>query len=240
MTSLLPPDASLHGLALDRHLALNLWIFSGLFVLANLILLVGVRLGRQPEASAERAFVLEYGPLFVLTILFGFLTVRAERLWAETRYTGADPEALQVEVTGMQFAWYFRYPGKDARFGVTRPRLVEAGAGNPLGIDAADPAGKDDFVSSELVLPAAREVDLKIEAQDVIHGFSVPSLRVKQNAVPGQTMHIHLTPTRPGTYAILCTQVCGLGHYRMGANLRIVTPDEYAAWVSAKEAAVTP
>ena len=86
-----------------------------------------------------------------------------------------------------------------------------------------------------------REVDLRLNAQDVIHGLSIPELRLKQNAVPGQTIHVHFTPTTPGTYAILCTQLCGLGHYRMNATLRILHPDQFKAWLASKQkAAATP
>jgi len=142
----------------------------------------------------------------------------------------------QVEVTGMQFAWYFRYPGRDAKFGETKLALADAPGGNPLGVDPKDPYGTDDVVSSQLVLPAGREVDLTLKAQDVIHGFSVPEMRLKQNAVPGQTAHIHFTPTTPGTYAILCTQLCGLGHYRMQATMLVMPPEKFAAWLAAREA----
>ncbi len=79
-----------------------------------------------------------------------------------------------------------------------------------------------------------------LRAQDVIHGLSIPELRLKQNAVPGQTIHIHFTPTAPGTYAILCTQLCGLGHYRMNATLRVLAPDEFAKWLASKQKAATP
>jgi cytochrome c oxidase subunit 2 len=175
--------------------------------------------------------------LALVTVLFAWLTVRAERLWAAERYTGGDPAAMQVEATGVQFVWYFRYPGKDAGFGRTRPELVAPGEGNPLGIDPADDKGKDDFVSSELVLPVGREVDLRLHAQDVIHGFAVPELRVKQNAVPGQEFHVHFTPTKTGTYAVLCTQLCGIGHYRMNATLRVVSEADYEGWLAEKEGA---
>jgi cytochrome c oxidase subunit II len=234
----LPRDAAAHGPALDRQLLLNLWLFLGLLLLMHLVLLAGLLLRRRMTApTPRRVWLVEYLPLALLTLLFAALTVRAERLWASARYTGADPAALQVEVTGVQFAWYFRYPGEDAAFGRTSPRLVAPGEGNPLGIDPADPRGKDDFVSSQLVLPADREVDLRIRAQDVIHGFFVPELRLKQNAVPGQTIHLHFTPTTPGTYAILCSQLCGMGHYRMQANLRVLPPAEFAAWIKNKTAA---
>ena len=116
---------------------------------------------------------------------------------------------MQVEVVGEQFQWYFRYPGEDAAFGVTRPELVNAAEGNPLGLDARDARGKDDVVSSVLVLPVGREVDLRLRSLDVIHGFFIPGMRLKQNAVPGLVLHVHFTPSVTGTYPILCSQVCG-------------------------------
>lgn len=238
LSLLLPADASAHGPALDNHLLLNLWIILALATVAHVLLFVGLILRRTTQP--RQLWTIEYLPLVLLGILFAFLVVRAEHLWADSRYTGASPEAMQIEVTGVQFAWYFRYPGPDATFGITRPRLASAPEGNPLGIDPADPHSADDFVSSELVLPADREVDLTLHAQDVIHGFSVPELRLKQNAVPGETIHIHFIPTVPGTYAILCTQLCGMGHYRMNANLRIVTPDAFESWLASKEKAAHP
>ncbi len=234
----LPTDASAHGPALDHHLLLNLWIALALLALAHLILLAGLLARRRTEAT--NLWRIEYLPLTALALLFAFLTIKAERLWAATRYTGASPTALQVEVTGVQFAWYFRYPGPDATFGISRPSLVAPGEGNPLGLDPTDPHSADDEVTSQLVLPTNREVDLALRAQDVIHGLSIPELRLKQNAVPGQTIHIHFTPTAPGTYAILCTQLCGLGHYRMNATLRVLAPDEFANWLASKQKAATP
>jgi cytochrome c oxidase subunit II len=234
----LPADASAHGPALDHQLLLNLWIALALLALAHLILLLGLLTRRRTEAT--NLWRIEYLPLALLAVLFATLTIKAERLWAATRYTGASLTALQIEVTGVQFAWYFRYPGPDATFGITRPQLVAPGEGNPLGIDPTDPHSADDEVTSELALPANREVDLRLNAQDVIHGFSIPELRLKQNAVPGQTIHIHFTPTTPGTYAILCTQLCGLGHFRMNSTLRILPPDQFAIWLASKQKATTP
>ncbi len=240
----LPPDASAHGPALDRHLYLNLWIALALLASAHLIGLIGLFLQRKSGGKPRSQALVEYLPLAALTLLFAVLTLRAERLWAATRYTGPDLAALQVEATGMQFAWYFRYPGQDAAFGRTRPQLIAPGEGNPLGLDPADSRAADDFVTSELVLPAGRQVDLRLHAQDVIHGFAVPALRLKQNAVPnsghGEDIHIHFTPTTPGTYAILCTQLCGLGHFRMTANLRILSPDAFSAWLASQEKASAP
>jgi cytochrome c oxidase subunit 2 len=230
----LPRNAALHGAALDRHLLLNLWIALGLLVLAHLVLVWGLVRRRQDRARSK--VLLEYLPIAALSVLFFGLAIKAETLWAAERYTGADLAAMQVEVTGMQFAWYVRYPGPDAAFGETKLSLASAAEGNPLGLDLADAHGRDDIVSSQLVLPVGREVDLTLRSQDVIHGFSVPEMRLKQNAVPGETVHVHFTPEVVGEYAILCTQVCGLGHYRMNATMRVVPQAEFEAWLKAHEA----
>jgi cytochrome c oxidase subunit 2 len=250
---------------MDAHLLLNLWIALGLIALAHLILLCGLAWRRvkapglkpDPSVSIQQGpegpfslpvsgsngespqlrslLLLEILPLAALTILFAGLGARSEQLWAAQRYTGANPAAMQVEVTGAQFVWTFRYPGADAAFGETKPMLIAPAAGNSLGIDFTDPHAADDIVTSQLVLPAGREVDLTLRSLDVIHGFAVPEMRLKQNAVPGQTSHIHFTPETPGEYAILCTQVCGTGHYRMQAVMRVLPADEFDEWLRMRE-----
>ncbi|HEY4357604.1 MAG TPA: cytochrome C oxidase subunit II [Acidobacteriaceae bacterium] len=228
----LPPNAALHGSHLDTHLLFNLWLALALLTLLHILLFAALALRRRSHRPVHK-LVLEYVPLLAFTCLFAFLAFRAQQLWAAERYTGADLTALQVEATGMQFAWYFRYPGVDQTFGRTSIKLVAPGEGNPLGLDPQDDHGHDDIVASQLVLPAGREVDLALRSFDVIHGFSVPEMRLKQNAVPGETVHIHFTATQPGSYAILCTQVCGLGHYRMQATLQVATQAEFEAWLRA-------
>jgi cytochrome c oxidase subunit 2 len=224
----------MHGPALDHQLLLNLWIALALLVLAHILLFSGLLL--RGKSLQKIPLALKITPLLALTALFVWLTVQSLGLWESARYAGADANAMQVEVTGVQFAWYFRYPGADATFGETRASLVDAGAGNPLGLDPADPHGTDDIVSSELVLPAGREVDLRLRSLDVMHGFFVPEMRLKQNAVPGSTLHVHFTPTTPGTYAILCSQLCGMGHYRMQATLRVLPQDQFDIWMRSHEA----
>jgi cytochrome c oxidase subunit 2 len=222
---------------------------SALFVLAHILLIAAAFRSplskrrhsddQREEESGGRRLKLsdklwksELILLFALTLLYTWMAISAQRLWATIRYQGAAPQALQVEVTGEQFQWYFRYPGADAAFGLTRPELINAPAGNPLGLDRTDPHSTDDIVSSILVLPAGREVDLNLRSIDVIHGFFIPGMRLKQNAVPGMPMHIHFTPSIPGDYAILCSQVCGLGHARMQTHLRVVSNDAYLTWLA--------
>jgi cytochrome c oxidase subunit 2 len=242
---------------LDRLMVWNLGVLAGLLVVAHLVLvyaLVRWRSQRLTGANSdvasgaggsvdkqERSSLLpglwgtEAVPVLLCCLLFAAMAITSERLWASLRFEGASPAAMQVEVVGVQFQWYFRYPGADARFGVTRAQLVNAAAGNPLGLDPADKAGRDDVVSSVMVLPVGGEVDLRLRAHDVIHGFFIPGMRLKENAVPGLELHVHFTPVAPGTYPILCTQVCGSGHARMQAVLQVVSRDEFAGWIAARE-----
>jgi cytochrome c oxidase subunit II len=245
----MPSNGALHGLAIDHLMWWNLAILSALFVLAHILLIAALFRSRplkqrhsddqREEESRDRRrkvsdklWKSELILLFALTLLYTWMAISAQRLWATIRYQGAAPQALQVEVTGEQFQWYFRYPGADAAFGLTRPELINAPAGNPLGLDRTDPHSTDDIVSSILVLPAGREVDLDLRSIDVIHGFFIPGMRLKQNAVPGMPMHVHFTPSTPGDYSILCSQVCGLGHARMQTHLRVVSNEEYLTWLA--------
>lgn len=229
----MPVNAALHGRALDAQMSAWLWTVLALLALSQAVLIVALS---RKGPGRPRAFSPWNAAAFAaVAILFSVLTVRAESLWAAARFAGPSYDALQVEVVGQQFQWYFRYPGADATFGTVRPALIDAAAGNPLGLDPHDPASRDDIVSSVLLLPAGREVDLRIRSLDVVHGFFIPAMRIKQNAVPGSVFNIHFTPTQPGTYDIVCSQVCGTGHYRMGAQLRVVSTGEYAAWLAAHE-----
>jgi cytochrome c oxidase subunit II len=230
----LPPNGALHGFALDRLMKFNLIAITILFLLAHLLLAIAF-LKRRRNSTLPRLSRVELFPLVAICGLYLWMAVTAQRLWAANRFEGPSPEAMQVEVVGVQFQWYFRYPGEDATFGATSPTLVNAGAGDPLGIDPQDSQGNDDIVTSELVLPAGREVDLRLRAHDVIHGFFIPGMRLKQNAVPGLTLHVHFTPTTPGEYPIYCSQVCGLGHGHMEAKLRVLPEAEFKQWLGQHE-----
>ena len=246
----MPPNAALHGIAVDQLMRWNLIALLACFAAAHLWLIAALfRKNRasvpspagesQPQPSAAGAqrssWSVSWILLPLLCAMYAWMAITAQRLWAANRFEGASPESMQVEVVGQQFQWYFRYPGADAAFGTTRPQLVNAAAGNPLGLDPKDPRGNDDLVSSVLVLPVGREVDLRIRSLDVIHGFFIPAMRLKQNAVPGLVLHVHFTPIAVGTYPILCSQVCGLGHARMQAELRVVSPAAYQDWLTARE-----
>jgi cytochrome c oxidase subunit 2 len=164
-------------------------------------------------------------------VLFVGLGFYAERAWAENHFRDAAPGALQIEVTGMQFTWDFRYPGPDGKFGKLEPKLVNASGGNPLGLDPNDPNGKDDLVVPVMAVPVNREVELLLRSQDVTHSFFVRELRLKQDTVPGMLIRIHFTAQQTGQYEILCAELCGLGHYKMHSFLSVLSEADYEKWL---------
>ena len=244
MLQWMPENAALHGIAIDHLLRWNLVLLGALFLLSHLLLAI-IFLRRRHSAVVERhrapsSWKLQAVPLTLLCLLYLTMAITAERLWAKNRFEGASPASMQVEVTGRQFQWYFRYPGADAEFGQVDPSRIAPAEGNPLGILSSDERGADDIVASELVLPLNREVDLTLRAQDVVHGFFIPAMRLKQNAVPGLLLHVHFTPIATGVYPILCSQVCGLGHARMQARLRVVSSDDFQKWLDAESVKARP
>ena len=119
----------------------------------------------------------------------------------------AGENPLHVKVFAQQFAWRFEYP--DSK-GVR---------------------------SGELVLPVDRGVQLEMTSADVIHSFWIPAMGQKQDLVPGITTHLVITPSRLGSFTVICTELCGLGHATMRAPARVVSQADFAAWVKAKETA---
>ena len=159
-----------------------------------------------------------------ITALILFLLVgNALRVWSHY-YTAPPSDAFKVEVTGQQFAWNFRYPGPDHTFGRTDPALIDE-ALNPYGIDDQDEAAYDDICPDMLYLPAHRPVEVLVRSKDVIHSFFLPHFRVKQDAVPGMTIHIWFVPDKPGTYEIACAEHCGHSHFKMRGTLVVLPPD---------------
>jgi cytochrome c oxidase subunit 2 len=136
---------------------------------------------------------------------------------------------LEVRITAEQFAWNIHYAGPDGVFGRTSAGLISPA--NPVGIDREDLAAKDDIgLLNILTLPIDRTIVVQLASRDVIHSFTLPEMRVKQDATPGMTARVWFTPTRTGDWEISCSQLCGLGHYRMRGEYHVVTADAWARW----------
>jgi cytochrome c oxidase subunit 2 len=229
-----PAAASAQAEPIDRELKMALGFLGGLFVAGQLVLAMvfGSRSGNPSSRSWRGNWRFEVGWTVAIAAIFFWFNISGGGLWSQM--TSPKPGIVHVEVTGAQFQWYFRYPGADGVLGrVNAQKYARADEGNPLGLDPADSAGKDDIVSSILVLPAGLPVDLDLRAQDVVHSVFIPAMRLKQDAVPGIETHMHFTPTQTGAFEMVCSQLCGLGHYRMKATVRIVNEQEFKDWLKA-------
>ena len=227
-----PAPITVAAVLVDQQYTRTLYVAGAVFVLAQLGLAFAVFRFRDrgaPARFSRGSVPLELLWTSVTLIVFVGLAVAGRKAWAMDRYTPPAPDAIQIEITEAQFVFTFRYPGPDGKFGRLDPSLVDAPAGNPLGLDSNDPNGKDDVVSATLTVPVNRPVELLLRSQDVVHNFDVRELRLQQDAVPGMMIPIHFTPTKTGTYAIVCTQLCGLGHNKMNAELRVVSESDYRA-----------
>jgi len=118
-------------------------------------------------------------------------------------------DPLIVNVTGQQFAWRFDYPDEG------------------------------EVKSTQLVLPKDRDVEFRVNTDDVLHDFWVPEFRLKTDAVPGLTTKIRLKPSRIGEYDVVCAELCGLGHSTMRAAVRVVTPEDFDAWIAKEQKSET-
>jgi cytochrome c oxidase subunit II len=223
----IPSLAAASGQATDDQIRLNFLLLGTVFLVSHAALaafLWHYREQRRNVSTSQPRAQIEIAWALAATILFVGLNIAGTRLWAKQRIDGPALSAnpLMVEVTGAQFRWYFRQPGTDGIFGRIDPRLIDASLGNPLGIDPDDAAAGDDIVTTQLVVQRGREIEVHLRAQDVIHSFFVPALRIKQDAVPGAKTVIHFTPHRSGDYEIVCAELCGLGHHQMNAKLKVM------------------
>lgn len=231
-TSTLPPLGANRG-RIDSAIELNL-IVSGIVFLGAHLALVVVLLRRPREARIPRENIRVEILWTVLTaVVLTALLINAEidtRALAGGAAAGDPSRPLVVEVVAQQFAWNFRLPGEDGIFGRTDPRLVDAFELNFIGLDRNDPASEDDIVlpQSLLILPAGREVQIRLRSLDVIHSFFVAAFRVKRDAMPGLDGDFSFTPTVPGSYELACAEHCGLGHYRMRGLIEVVPEAEWA------------
>jgi cytochrome c oxidase subunit 2 len=190
---------------------------------------VRFRKSANPKASytgakGKLAKGLEIGVAVVEVVLLVFYAIPA---WA-TRVAAfpAESEAVVVRVTAEQFAWNVHYPGPDGQFG--RRELSRVAADNPLGLDRNDAAAKDDITTvNQLNVPVDRPVLVHLASKDVIHSFGLFEMRVKQDAIPGMEIPVWFTPSRIGEYEIACSQLCGIGHFRMRGFINVMTADNF-------------
>ena len=232
-----PTLASAHGADSDDLFYITLAVTGVLFVLLQLILAYFAWQYRDGKAEfrnyrTNRRAEIRFALVAAIIIFAVDVTLASIGERAFLKVYGASPaNALNVEVTGEQFAWNIRYPGKDGTFGATD--LKQISSGNPLGLDANDPVAKDDIVLvNQLHMPLNRPVRIQLKSRDVIHSFFIPNFRIRQDAVPGMTIGVWLVPTKAGEYELACTQLCGLAHYRMRGLVTVEPQQDFDRWLN--------
>ena len=230
----MPPVATAHGAGYDQQFMLSMVMCGLILTPAQLALaFVAVRFrdrgGKATYSHGNNK--MEFAWTSLALVFFLLMNILGQRMWAELRFQDAPQGSMAIEVNAKQFAWNFRYPGPDGKFGKTDPKLINDAGGNPIGRDLEDPDGKDDIVVAELVFPVNRSVELRLHSQDVTHNFFIPEFRIKQDTVPGLEMRIHFTPNRIGKYEVACSELCGLGHYKMRAYAYVKSQEDFDKWL---------
>jgi cytochrome c oxidase subunit II len=233
----MPIPAAAHAGEIDDMIVIIHWLMLVMFVgwgVFFVYVLFRFRQSANPRASYAGAKGkiskgTEVAVVIAEMILLVFYAIPA---WAK-RVKEFPPEnqAVVVRVSGEQFAWNVHYSGADGKFGRTDVKLVSSS--NPLGLDRTDQDAKDDITTiNQLNLPVNRPILVRLSSKDVIHSFGLFELRVKQDAVPGLDMPVWFIPNRIGNYEIVCSQLCGLGHYRMRGFISIKSDADYQAWLA--------
>jgi cytochrome c oxidase subunit 2 len=233
----LPPQAATHAAEIDQMISLTHWLMAVLFVGWGgffIYVLARFRKKANPHADYEGAHGKLSKGLEVLIVVaeMVLLVFYAIPAWAtRVRDLPAENEATVVRVISEQFAWNVHYPGPDGKFGRTDVRRVASE--NPIGLDRSDPDAKDDITTiNQLNLPIDRPVLVHLSSKDVIHSFGLFEMRVKQDAVPGLDIPVWFIPNKLGDTEIACSQLCGLGHYRMRGFVSVKTDAAYKAWLA--------
>jgi cytochrome c oxidase subunit II len=243
----MPADASAHAGEIDNMMVLLHWLMLVLFVgwgAFFIFVLARFRKGANPQASYTGAKgKISKGLEIAVVVAEAILLVGyAIPAWARrVSLFPAENEAVVVRVVAHQFAWEVQYPGPDGKFGRSDPSLIASD--NLIGLDKTDPNGKDDIITSnQLVLPANRPVLVHLTSQDVIHSFGLYEMRVKQDVIPGMDIPVWFIPTvttdemrqrlgkRDFDYEITCSQLCGLGHFRMRGFVTVQSQADFTKW----------
>jgi cytochrome c oxidase subunit 2 len=155
-------------------------------------------------------------PHTIILVLDIVVIVAAVRVWVNVKQT-LPPADATIRVVAQQWGWVFQHPGADHQ------------------LDSAD----DIYTTDDLYVENDKTYHFQLQSRDVLHSFSVPVFRIKQDAVPGRTITGWFKPIRTGNFDIQCVEICGVGHGVMGARIHVQDAAEHAAWVAGTSPTVT-
>lgn len=231
-----PPNVTVGGKQIDAILNFIFWLTAIVFILVQAVFIYYlIRYRRKAGAKAHYSHGNNFLEIIWTTLpvlIFLGLGIYSNHVWFEL-HRNPPPDAIQVNISSFQFGWEMRYGGKDNQLGEIDVKTISNQ--NKFGVSPDDAAGKDDFVSSELVIPYGKPVHILLNSRDVIHSFYVPSFRLYQDAVPGRTISwVWFEVEKRGDFELACSQLCGIGHFNMKAPIRVVSPEDYAKWYEGK------
>jgi cytochrome c oxidase subunit II len=218
---------------IDHTISITFWI-SGIAFTAILLFMAYCVFRFRHQEGTRAIYNPENKKLeWWLTIVtgVGVGAMLAPGLFVWNQFVTVPQGASEVEVIGRQWQWSFRLPGEDGRLGTSDTQYVSSD--NPLGLNPNDPDAHDDVVieADDLHLLVDKPVKLLQRSIDVLHSFYVPEFRAKMDLVPGMVTYVWFTPTRTGTFEMLCTELCGAAHYNMRAKVVVDEESEYQAWL---------
>lgn len=242
-------SASVEGERVDSMMMATLIVTGIVFVITQVLLFWFAY--KYQESDKRKAFFFPHNNTIEIiwtvipAIVLCYLVVVGLRNWF--LFTGDAPKgSMEVEVTGKQFGWIFRYPGKDNTFGKKYYKDIVDGA-NDLGMKWDDKYSHDDVILTSMYIVKDKPVKLIINSRDVIHDVGLSHFRMKMDAVPGTPTTLWFTPkyttkemkertNNPNfVYEISCDQMCGNGHYSMRGVIEVVTQEEYDALMAGKK-----
>ncbi len=229
------PLASNWG-SMDDTIVLTFWVCGVVFIAISIFLIYCVvkfryseerRAEYEPENKNLEIWLTVFTTVGVVALLAPGLKV-----WGD--YTNVPDDAHVVEAIAQQWQWMYRYPGEDNKLGTAHSKYVTFD--NPTGVNPDDPHGQDDVViiGGQMHLPVDQPVKILLRSKDVLHDFYVPQFRAKMDIVPGLVSYLWLTPTREGTYEIICAELCGVGHYNMRGEVVVDSEVSYHDWLASQ------
>jgi cytochrome c oxidase subunit 2 len=228
------PIASNWGF-IDTTIIITFWITGVVFVAIIAFMAYCVwkfKQGSQADYQPENKKLEVW--LTVLTSI-GVAAMLAPGLIVWDDFVTVPEDATEFEVVGQQWQWNFRLPGEDGVLGKSSTQNITDV--NPLGLVQDDPNGLDDIIISaaDLHLPVDKPVKVLLRSIDVLHDFYVPDFRAKMDLVPGMVTYFWFTPTKTGTYEILCAELCGVGHHIMRGTVIVDNAEAYQAWLQEQQ-----
>ncbi len=221
---------------IDDTISLTFWVTGFVFIAVNCFLAyVVIRYKKKENSKAE------YEPenkkleiILTVATIIGVVAMLAPGLVVYDDIITVPEDAHVLEVVGQQWQWSFRYPGKDGKLGKVETTFVSPS--NPFGINPKDPDGQDDILvaSNEVHIPLDMPVKVVMRSKDVLHNFTVPQFRVKMDLVPGTMTYLWFTPTRTGSFDILCEELCGLAHFTMRGRVVVDSQNDFQTWLNAQ------